>query len=176
MHIPRSSWLYSSICIGVLCLGEPGPRRTLYKHSHSSAKTLGLTLAMSKSTTSPDQNMLGAPLKSSCDVMPAILDLLNSIPDKPFNCSLSQPPCYQLTCNVTSTRDILQVTHMPCSSPPMVHIMVKNVSNATLFNVTLAQSRLVSINFTNATIPTNITIIQHTDYLTLGESVRFFNS
>lgn len=114
--------------------------------------------------------MQAPPLKTACDVMPHFVSSLNSIPSKPFNCTLSPPPCSQVNCNV-STGDVQQITHFPCTNPPSLRIIVRSPEDIVLTNITISESGPVSINFTNSTIETNFTIVQHTDYLTLGEAV-----
>ena len=143
--------------------------KTLYKHGRLGVPTSTLSAAESESTNS-DSWMQARPLRTVCDVMPQFVSALNSIFTVPYNCMLSGPPCNPIFCNV-STGDLQQITHLPCNNPPALQIIVWSPGHTVLTNVTISESGPVSINYTNATIQTNFTIVQHSQYLTLGESV-----
>ena len=144
-------------------------KNTLYKHGFSRTLNFKSGDVMLKSAKPGPSMQATPPLKTACDVLSSAVSSINS--NSPLNCTLSSPPCYHMTCRVNSTGDVQEVSYSPCSNPPSTNIVVRNRTRDVLSNVTISASGVVNLNFTNATIPANFTVVQHSDFLTMGQRV-----
>lgn len=138
---------------------------------HSGATTTLLKRGPRSSSHLSNHTLATPPLITACDVVPRLAAQLSaaSAPRNILTCHSSPPPnCDRINCTVVSTNDSLWLMFLPCSSPPALLLVVSNVDNEVLANVTVDASGLEVINITGDAFPLNFTIVQHSHYLSMG--------
>ena len=131
-----------------------------------------ITRSFAKTSSSSTKSGYSASLISGCDVMPRIIDALNSASGSPVHCISSNfSDCSNLNCTVTDTGDIFKVDFIPCTDPPSLSLIVVNNQSRVLFNRSVNGSISLNVSITNNTVPMKFNILQHSDYLTMGLSV-----
>lgn len=111
------------------------------------------------------------PLISTCDVMAEVAASLSSAPNGILSCSSSPSPhCYHINCTTGSGETVL-VSFMPCETPPSFHLTT-SFNGFTFTNMSVAESSVQDIGLYNISFPLNFTVVQHTDFITMGIKVR----
>ena len=87
--------------------------------------------------------------------------------------SSPEPNCDQVLCTIFSNNDTLEFRVLPCNDPPGIQLINRNISGDVRFNQTFTST----VNNVTAPIGSNpavlnVTIVQHTEMLTLGVMVR----
>ncbi len=170
------------------CPSPPSPPPRYLERGRLSSSHRAISLYKQRLSATPpprSPNNSSPPLISTCDIIPRMVDSINSEPSHFLTCHVSPPPndgmrrpCNQINCTVVGTGDRFMVNLSPCTSPPALHFIVTSSNLSTVMsNVSVSAngSTRVNFNITSNSFPMTFTIVQHTGYLTMGLSVSEFN-
>ncbi len=109
-------------------------------------------------------------LITPCDITPYIASsvLVPNVFDALVCTHSPAPNCSSVTCSVPESKDNVTFTFVPCAEPPAV--TVENFVNGTRSRHTF--SRFLRFNFSSKRVPMNVSLIQHTDKMSLGFKVH----
>lgn len=110
-------------------------------------------------------------LISACDITPYIAtSLLVPAEFGVLVCRASPAPnCSSITCAMPGSGDNVTFIVQPCYNPPAV--TVHNYVNGSI-TVKQTFSHFLTFNFSSRNLPLNVSLIQHTDQMSLGFKVR----